>query len=85
MQEKTKELGAFWCKTSSKGMNFMSGTFEIDGKKIEVVAFTNNAKKNPKEPDWRIYESRPREEKQEMNALPTKEDDNALIPENIPF
>lgn len=81
--EKSKEYGALWSKKSSKGMDFMSGTLEFDGKKIEVVAFLNSNKKNPKEPDWRIYESKPREQTQEYNALPQRDDE--INPDNIPF
>lgn len=62
METKQKEYGALWCKKSGKGTDFMSGTLEIDGKKVEVVAFLNSNKKNPKEPDWRIYESKPKEQ-----------------------
>ena len=91
METKQKELGALWSKTSSKGMNFMSGTIEIDGKKVEVVAFLNTNKKNLREPDWRLFESKPREIAQTENALPTKADDTApeypvpLEDSEIPF
>lgn len=89
MAEKQKEVGVLWSKTSNKGMSFMSGTIEIEGKKVEVVAFLNSNKKNPKEPDWRLYESRPRE--QQENALPQRETeavDPAVEPidgDSIPF
>lgn len=86
MAEKQKEYGALWCKKSGKGMDFMSGTLELNGQKVEVVAFLNSNKKNPKEPDWRLYESKPREQTQVENALPTRpEEDVAEEDGEIPF
>lgn len=83
MAEKQKEWGALWIKTSGKGMSFMSGTLDIDGKKVEVVAFLNSNKKNPKEPDWRLYESRPHE--QQENALPQRATEAIDPSEEPPF
>ena len=62
-----KELGALWIRSGAKGQ-YMTGTLTIDGTAIKVVAFTNQNKKNPKEPDYRILKSVPRE--QEQNVVP---------------
>ena len=73
-----KSIGGLWSKQSAKGLAFMSGNIEIDGKKIPVVCFYNSNKKNPNEPDWRILRSTPKP--QEENVVP--DDINS---DNIPF
>lgn len=56
-----KAIGALWNQNKS-GQDYMTGTIEIEeGKKIRVIAFMNTRKKNEKEPDWRIYISKPKE------------------------
>jgi uncharacterized protein (DUF736 family) len=82
--EKTKSIGGLWSKTSSKNTPYFSGNVEIDGKKTYIVAFYNDSKKNPKEPDYRILKSEPREQVQENNALPTRPEED-IDPESIPF
>jgi uncharacterized protein (DUF736 family) len=68
--EKQKSIGGLWSKTSSKNQPYFSGNIEIDGKKTYIVAFFNSDKKNQKEPDYRILESKPLEQKE--NALPQR-------------
>ena len=70
-----KELGALWIRSGAKGQ-YMTGTLTIDGTAIKVVAFTNQNKKNEKEPDWRILRSVPRE--QEQNVVPDTLDDSEI-------
>lgn len=77
-----KEHGALWIKQSSRG-EYMTGTIEIDGAKVSVVAFKNDNKKNPKEPDWRLLKSEPREQKS-GSVLPSYPADE-VAPEDIPF
>lgn len=77
-----KEHGALWIKQSARG-EYMTGTIEIDGTKVQVVAFKNDNKKNPKEPDWRLLKSEPREQKSE-SVLPSYPADE-VAPEDIPF
>lgn len=49
------EIGALWKRTSQKtGEEYLSGTIQIDGKAIEIKAFTNKHKKAPNHPDFRI-------------------------------
>jgi uncharacterized protein (DUF736 family) len=74
--EKRKEYGALWAKTGAKG-DYFSGTLEINGEKVPVVAFYNANKKNPNEPDYRIVQSIPKA--QTENAQPE------LDESNIPF
>lgn len=79
--EKQKSIGGLWSKTSTKNTPYFSGNIEIDGKKTYIVAFYNDSKKNPKEPDYRILESKPIE--QGENALPQRNDE--IKPDDIPF
>lgn len=81
--EKQEELGALWAKKSSKGADYFSGTFTINGEKIPVVAFYNATKKNPNEPDYRILKSKPKEE-QLTNSLPTRPEED-INPQDVPF
>ncbi len=80
--EKAKSIGGLWSKTSAKNQPYFSGNVEIDGKKTYIVAFFNSDKKNPKEPDYRILESKPLEQKE--NPLPTRTEED-INPEYIPF
>ena len=56
-----KPIGALWSKVSAKGADFMAGNVEINGEKTEIVIFKNDKGDNEKRPDWKIYESKPRE------------------------
>ena len=78
-EKKNESIGALWSKTSKSGDQFFSGVLEIDGKKHEIVVFSNGYKKEEKHPDWRIYPSKPRDQKPE----PAKQPDE--FPDSIPF
>lgn len=56
-----KSIGALWQKEGKSGTYF-SGTIEIDGKKFGIVVFANGYKKEPKQPDWRIFFARAKEQ-----------------------
>jgi uncharacterized protein (DUF736 family) len=56
-----KSIGALWLKESKNGNKYMSGVIEIDGKKHEIVIFKNTYKQE-KQPDYKIFASRPRPE-----------------------
>lgn len=72
-QNKNQELGALWKKKSKAGMSFLSGYInDHDGQRIDIVVFANGNKKNEKAPDYRLYISRPLENKQ-LNSTPTHE------------
>lgn len=64
-----KSIGALWKKDGSKGP-FFSGNIEINGMKLEIIAFVERDKKNPKGPDIKIYISKPREQKPADTGLP---------------
>lgn len=58
------ELGALWKKKSKAGMSFLSGYInDHDGQRIDIVVFANGNKKNEKAPDYRLYVSKPLENK----------------------
>lgn len=57
MADKEKDIGALWEKHGNAGPYF-TGSIEIDGKKIRIIAFKNGYKKTDAQPDWRIYPQR---------------------------
>jgi len=68
------ELGALWKKKSKTGMSFLSGYInDHDGQRIDVVVFANSKKTNEKAPDYRLYVSKPLENKTSAPvSAPTK-------------
>lgn len=63
------ELGALWKKKSKAGMSFLSGYIvDHDGTRTDVVVFANTKKSNEKAPDYRLYVSKPLENKQAPTA-----------------
>ena len=60
-----KDIGAMWARTSQKGNPWLSGIIEVDGKKIEFVAFHNDKGGVEKRPDYKIYPSEPMGERKE--------------------
>lgn len=73
-----KSVGALWSKKSGKGADFFTGNIEIEGVKHPIVVFYNAKKDKENQPDWHIYHSKPREERE--NVVP---DD--LDPSDVPF
>ena len=59
-QQKKKDIGAIWKKTSKGGLEFMSGVLELNGEKHEIVIFANTYKERDNQPDFKIYPSTPR-------------------------
>ena len=51
-EEKLEQLASLWYAKSKKGSDYMTG---VDEDKNRLVAFFNDNKKNPNEPDIRIY------------------------------
>ncbi len=51
---KPKSIGAMWKKQNDKG-KYLSGQIEIDGKKIDFVAYPNSYKTEDKHPDLRMF------------------------------
>jgi len=63
------ELGALWKKKSKAGMSFLSGYInDHDGQRIDVVVFANSKKTNEKAPDYRLYVSKPLENKESAST-----------------
>ena len=55
-------------------MSFLSGYInDHDGQRIDVVVFANSNKKNEKAPDYRLYVSKPLENKTTQKASPQKQ------------
>ena len=52
--KKLEDLCALWEQKSKNGLEYLTGK-DAEGNKI--VAFYNESKKNPKEPDIRVYYS----------------------------
>ena len=68
---KEREMGALW-KREGKNQRYLSGKITVGEfgveKTINIVIFVNKFKEKDNQPDFRVYEDRPREE-----AAPTKE------------
>jgi uncharacterized protein (DUF736 family) len=62
-----REIGAFW-KRESPNQKFLSGKIEIEGKKLEVVLFSNRFKEKDNQPDYRLYLSADKQSKPEVSA-----------------
>ena len=60
---RNEELGALWKRKSRNGMTYLAGHVKHDelGKEVtnKVVVFSNDKKTNDKQPDYRIYLSKP--------------------------
>jgi len=70
---KERELGALWVKKSLSGTQYMTGHIELkdDSGKVQLVVFKNKHKynedgtvSNDKAPDFRLYKSEDREQRQ---------------------
>ena len=61
-QEKPNKVGALWQREAKSGRTYYTGVLELpNGTKLDVVAFPQEHKKNPKGPDIVINIARPRE------------------------
>lgn len=94
MENKNKEIGALWEKTSKAGNKFKTGYVQLEnGERLEVVVFTNQYKKpGDNTPDLRIYLSEQKGTMQEKTPAqtPKKESIQAVEPaqedtDEIPF
>ena len=48
-----KELFVLWSRTSKNGLNYLTG--KLSNEEVYLIGFYNTNKKNPNEPDIRIY------------------------------
>ena len=58
-----QQVFALWAQKSKNGLKYFTGTHTDGGKECKVIAFYNQDKKNPKEPDLRIYEQIKKDER----------------------
>ena len=71
---KERDIGALW-KREGKNQRYLSGKLTINGKVTNVVVFVNKYKEKENQPDFRIYEDRPREE---VNKTDSSEEAKAI-------
>ena len=57
--EKSKPIGFLRNKTSKKGMDFLTGSIELNGEKVALVVFKNTKKFSEDSPDYSIFVSQP--------------------------
>ena len=50
-----KELFVLWSKTSKAGQTYLSGKLSDEKENVYLIGYYNTTKKNPNEPDIRIY------------------------------
>lgn len=62
------ELGALWKKTGAKG-EYLTGTIEVNGQKINVVCFATNNDPGSNRPAWRVLKSVPKADKPEASDV----------------
>lgn len=74
-------IGALWVKQGKAGP-FYSGYVEIEGQRVEIVAFKNDNSKNPKAPSIRILKGTPRDT---VKPVPMPGVDSGVNVEDIPF
>ena len=73
-----REIGAFWTRESSKG-KYLSGSIELEGKKVKVVMFPNRYKDNDKKPDYVLYLSQETPSTEQANQSQKKEIPDTLV------
>lgn len=56
-----KDIGAVWVKKAGNGAQFLSFVIDLNpfgiNQKVSLVGFKNKHKKEPKHPDFRIFQS----------------------------
>lgn len=63
MEEKEKSVGGLWVNEREGKGKWLSIQIELDGEKYKLVAFKNSYKQdNEKQPDYRVFISRPKRE-----------------------
>jgi len=80
-QKRDDSIGALWRKEGAKGP-YYTGLIEINGEKINIVAFPNKMKKSDNSPDVRILRSKTKEELQQQQKPQPK---NEEFFDDIPF
>jgi hypothetical protein len=86
---KQREMGALW-RREGKSQNYLSGYVKIGEfgteKEVKVIVFTNKGKaKNPKAPDFVVYESQDRREEasDDVMTAPSTETPDPEVPAGL--
>ena len=86
---KQREMGALW-RREGKSQNYLSGYVKIGEfgteKEVKVIVFTNKGKaKNPKAPDFVVYESQDRREEtsDDVMTAPSTEAPDPEVPAGL--
>lgn len=60
-QNKRNDIGGLWKKVSQSGSEYMSGSVDVNGEKVQIVVFPNIYKKaGERTPDFKILVSEPK-------------------------
>ena len=66
------KCGAFWIKKDKKGNSYMTGIIENDSlpstEKIQVVFFKNKKKESEKQPDYLMFLSEPKSQRDDQDV-----------------
>lgn len=60
MPSKEDKIGALWAKQTRDNAEYFKGSIEIGGTRQEVVIFRNGYKEADRHPDYIVYRSQPR-------------------------
>ena len=76
---KEREIGALW-KRESSSQKYLSGKVKVGGEELGVVIFTNRYKEEgSKQPDFRVYLERKREEEPAVATAQTSQEEEDLL------
>ena len=76
---KEREIGALW-KRESSSQKYLSGKVKVGGEELGVVIFTNRYKEEgSKQPDFRVYLERKREEDPAVATAQTSQEEEDLL------
>jgi uncharacterized protein (DUF736 family) len=68
-----KSIGALWSQEGKKsGTKYLSGNITINGVTTPIIVFTNNYKEG-KQPDYKIYEKKPRNQQETNQPVPLED------------
>jgi len=73
MENRREVVGAVWVRKMRNNEQFLSVNVKLDGKEYNLVAFKNSRKISQKQPDFRVYVSRPFGQQQLQEQQPSQE------------
>ncbi len=84
---KEREMGALW-KREGKNQRYLSGKLTVGEfgveKTINIVVFVNRFKEKDNQPDFRVYEDRPREEGENTQAKESPKETPKEVDSDLP-